>query len=471
MSKLLALAVLSLIATGVTAFNPQQQPLDPLQHSGAWSPYFDAPPQDGIPAALPSGCTVSQAAYLVRHGSRYPEPGSSASWTTLQQKIHNASFASQPTGPLAFLPTWVSPVDDAAHEPLYLSATGAGEGFALGVALRKRYRLTPGGQNFTAWTAGQQRVVDTATYFLRGYLSQGNYLSSPSLNRAHLLTLPDSVNYTSADSLTPSAACPAYTTGDTGAVTANAWRAAYQGRVAERLNKGELRGTGVVLTAGDVGVMQDLCGFSAEIDGDLRFCDVFEPSEWLDYEYAHDLNYYYGSGPGNPLSGTTGFPWVRAVTDLFLLGPNKTTPTGSFTPPPLIMGFSHDNNIPPVIAALGLWGAPLSKTHADPARKFRASHLVSFRGTVALEKMTCGKKGEYVRVSANNAPIRIPGCDSGPGSTCPLAQFAAYVDKRGRVAGDFVQKCGLSAVKNATSVLDVFVNLKGGLATESVVSL
>lgn len=152
--------------------------------------------------------------------------------------------------------------------------------------------------------------MDTADYFLHGYLSQGNYLTTPTLNRGTTISLPDSVNFTFANSLTPSTSCPLFETGDKSAL-ANTFFASFQGKVADRLNAFL---DGLVLNATDVGVMQDLCGFSAEVNGDTRFCDVFErelslllycvarhmlkrvgpASEWLDYEYAHDLNYYYG---------------------------------------------------------------------------------------------------------------------------------------------------------------------------------
>ncbi|KAJ3996675.1 hypothetical protein F5050DRAFT_1757488, partial [Lentinula boryana] len=61
--------------------------------------------------------------------------------------------------------------------------------------------------------------------------------------------------------------------------------------------------------------------------------------EWLDYEYVHDMNYYYGSSPGNPLSATTGYPWVKAIADLFEVGPHHTVANGTPVPPPLIVGF------------------------------------------------------------------------------------------------------------------------------------
>ncbi|KAG6872779.1 hypothetical protein C0995_006699 [Termitomyces sp. Mi166 len=244
---------------------------DPLQHSGASSPYFDAPSQDGIPTLIPSNCKIDQAAYILRHGSRYPEPGSFNGWQSLFAKFQNATYTSR--GPLAFIPSWVPPVDDIPHEPLFLSSTGAREAFSLGVDLRKRYGLTRGGENITVWAASQQRCVDTASFFIRGYLSQGNYLTTPNENRGDIITLPDSVNFTFANSLTPSAACPTYNGASIGATVASNFRATYQSNIAARLNRYL---EGLTLNATDIGVMQDLCGFQAEINGDTRFCDVFE---------------------------------------------------------------------------------------------------------------------------------------------------------------------------------------------------
>ena len=84
--------------------------------------------------------------------------------------------------------------------------------------------------------------------------------------------MPDSVNTTGADSLTASAACPAYN-GSLGSSMATAFRVAYEPGIAARLNKFL---DGLELNATDIGPMQDLCGFSFEINGDRRFCDIFE---------------------------------------------------------------------------------------------------------------------------------------------------------------------------------------------------
>ncbi|KAJ3559463.1 hypothetical protein NM688_g332 [Phlebia brevispora] len=491
----LSLAVLSAACLVALASEVFERGFNPAHHSGGASPYFEAPTQFDISPETPAGCIVDQAAYIVRHASRYPEPSSFVGWQALYNKLQNATYTAN--GNLAFLPSWVPPVDDLAHEPLFLSATGAREAFQLGTELRKRYNLTKGGENFTVWSAGQQRCIDTATHWLRGYLGQGDYLASPNENRGTIVFMPDSVNTTGADSLTASAACPLYT-GEGGTNASNAFRATYQNGIAKRINQFL---DGLELNATDVGVMQDLCGYSFHINGDRRFCDIFQEHEWIDYEYASDLNYYYGSGPGNPLAGTTAFPWLQAITQLLVAGPNRTVGNGSFVPPPLIMGFTHDNDLPPVVAALGIMNSssdedvyPLSLTTPDSRRTFRSSYLVSFLGNIALERLSCETPMEstvkhvagqlnpvpgtgrnarkFVRVRANDAPVPIPACMSGPGSSCPLADFEAYVKgPQATLLGDFVQKCGLANVTNDPDTVDFYVNINSKAANTSIFML
>jgi hypothetical protein len=120
--------------------------------------------------------------------------------------------------------------------------------------------------------ASQQRVIDTSLHFLNGYLSQGNFLHNTTLNRGMIVTLPDSVNFTFANSLTPGNGCPLFETGDKSAL-AGTFRASYQRGVAKRLNK---MLDGLQLNSTDVGPMMDLCGFQTVINGNQEFCSVFE---------------------------------------------------------------------------------------------------------------------------------------------------------------------------------------------------
>jgi len=45
------------------------------------------PNVNDISNAVPEGCTVDQAAYVLRHGSRYPDQGAYNDWVTLYTKV------------------------------------------------------------------------------------------------------------------------------------------------------------------------------------------------------------------------------------------------------------------------------------------------------------------------------------------------------------------------------------------------
>jgi acid phosphatase len=125
-------------------------------------------------------------------------------------------------------------------------------------------------------SAGQQRCVDTATFFARGYMSQGNYMNASSENRATVIALSDSASGAPwADSLTPSSSCLVYSNASSnGGTYSDAYRALFRPDITKRLNK--LISGDFNLTDSDIGVMQDLCGFGYEVSGEHRFCDVFE---------------------------------------------------------------------------------------------------------------------------------------------------------------------------------------------------
>lgn len=66
----------------------------------------------------------------------------------------------------------------------------------------------------------------------------------------------------------------------------------------------------------------------------------------------------------------------------------------------------------------------------------------------------------------------VPGCTSGPGSSCPLASFSKYINgPRAAAAGDFVKVCGLQNVSNATGEVDFFTQVPSTNAQSTVVEL
>lgn len=64
----------------------------PLQWLGANSPWFAGPNVNGIDPEVPENCFVEQAAYAVRHGSRYPDTGAYNVWLSMQQRVSFAPY-------------------------------------------------------------------------------------------------------------------------------------------------------------------------------------------------------------------------------------------------------------------------------------------------------------------------------------------------------------------------------------------
>ena len=87
-------------------------------------------------------------------------------------------------------------------------------------------------------------------------------------------------------------------------------------------------------------------------------------------------------------------------------------------------------------------------THIPLSRKWRKSQVSPMGGRIIFELLNCKQTSasnpeKFVRLNINDGITAIPGCDNGPGNSCPLAQFAARTMKRGKEVGDFRELCGL----------------------------
>lgn len=127
----------------------------------------------------------------------------------------------------------------------------------------------------------------------------------------------------------------------------------------------------------------------------------------------------------------------------------------------------HDGDIVPMLSALDIFpsAAPLPTTHRDPSRTWRLSQVTPMSGRIIFERLTCtpsshmniphrrlhqtplhqqqAPNNTYVRININDGIVALPNCTSGPGSSCPLGEFLAFVKRRGEEVGDFREVCGL----------------------------
>lgn len=80
----------AILATLLAVVASSEAQFNALEHLGGNSPFFKGPNVFDISPDAPQGCSVDQAAFSSRHGSRYPDPGAYKEWVNLSTKVFSA---------------------------------------------------------------------------------------------------------------------------------------------------------------------------------------------------------------------------------------------------------------------------------------------------------------------------------------------------------------------------------------------
>ncbi|KAH6618457.1 3-phytase B precursor [Boeremia exigua] len=427
-----------------------------LYHLGGNGPWVEKLIDLAEPSiAVPPGCQVSQVHMMSRHAERYPTKTAGRNQRAVVDKMRNSNISF--TGALAFFDSWkLFWANDTSLEHLTTTGPFAGRlgAFTTGVRLRTRYSsllsraLAQNATNY--WASDSPRVIDTARYFAAGFYGLDA--------RPHLHVIPETPDR-GADTLTPGRTCPR-NLADKQEGKAKGYRlmAEYQQTylppIAARLSSQH----GLDLSSKDVWAMQELCGFETTVRGGSEWCEVFTQEEFLAFEYARDLLHFYRAGPGQRYAASMGSLWVDATAELMRRGQGAGA---------LFFSFVHDGDIAPMITALDVINDDelLPTTHINHNRKWRKSQVSPMGGRVILEVLECGDtainldNGErrdadsrdeqstlnkFVRLNINDGITAFPDCRSGPGSSCPLAQFLARTNRKSREAGRFAEICEMA---------------------------
>jgi hypothetical protein len=339
------------------------------------------------------------------------------------------------------------------------------------------------GDAFTVWANNYTRVLQTAQNFVRGYL--GNPASTlGSVVAVTAKGFPANIG----DTLAPSDMCPLFKDDEGAAYTAK-WNAIWVPPIKKRLQA--LITGNLTLTDGDITQIPYLCGFESQITGRLSpWCGVFTDEELKQYEYSNDLRYYYGIGPGTKLQQTMMTPFLDALVKLLVRGPGikgKAADGGDFTLPDLLMSFLNDGQLTELLSTTGIFDEqkPLDPENMDDKRLWHGSRFVTMRGTLAFERLTCSAAAgggsaptatttsatatptktcktrstpaaggnTYVRLRLNDAVYKLPFCSGGPGSSCPLEEYALYVANKLAAQGDYIKNCNVTVEGAPTKVM------------------
>ncbi|KAL8977772.1 MAG: hypothetical protein Q9205_006494 [Flavoplaca limonia] len=380
-----------------------------LGGNGPWIKKIDGIVDGGIDA--PEGCEVEQ---ISRHGERYPTSTAGDRMLTLLQRIKDSNITLK--GDLEFVNDW--------------------QYFSLGGI--------PKAQVTNFWASDCNRVIETARYFATGFF--GLDWNSTT---AKLHVIPETSDL-GANTLTPGDTCIKYvedlrTGHDYGLIQLSKFRSTYLPAISARF---QTQNPGIKFTDGEIYSMQEMCGFEILVRGSSPWCNVFNHNDWLNFEYARDVIHYYRAGPGNRFGPAMGWLWLNATANLLAKGPND----GKF-----FFSFVHDGDIVPMLAALDLFPSTehLPTSHRPETRQWRTSQVLPMNGRVIFERLRCKhvskenptaedtETSHYVRININDGIVALPGCTSGPGSSCPLENLLAMVQRRGGEIGDFHKICGL----------------------------
>ncbi|KAK4506870.1 hypothetical protein PRZ48_000603 [Zasmidium cellare] len=362
-------------------------------------------------------------------------------------------------GDLAFLNGWnfFAPHPNDQFDQLTATGPYAGtlEAFATGVKLRTRYEKLLEealAQNKTSfWAGDSQRVIETAQIFATGFFG----LDWEKTAKLHIV--PEDLD-TGGNTLTPGHACPKYGTDleyghGYGAKNLEVFRSTYLPAIGKRL---QTDNPGIVFNDAEIYSMQEMCGFEILSKGSSYWCKVFTRDEWLSFEYARDLLYYYRSGPGNRYGPSLGWLWLNATADLLRQGPEAG---------PLFFSFNHDGDITAMLGALDLFPQKphLPNSHELKDRAWRMSDVTPMGGRLIFERLSCPAEvacwnnaqygypnhiycepptnDTYIRINVNDGIVPIPDCQNGPGNSCPLEGFLERVEKRGEEIEPFHEIC------------------------------
>ncbi|KAG9245108.1 histidine phosphatase superfamily [Calycina marina] len=443
---------ITICAIGVVAHSPSSYHFDPLKHLAGVAPPFD-PLDPATDPAPPQGCNVTRVAILSRHAAIYSNDFDYETFIEpFINKLSNTTIDWTKVPILSFLATWKNPITDAEQE--MLTRAGKLEATNLGVDVAQRYQSLRNPSEI--WTSTADRTVKSAKSFAYGLADDAATIKIVEVSEGE---------EEGANSLTPYESCPEYSS-SAGSDQSEEYRNVYATPAALRFNAAA---PSFNFTPTDIYGMSLLCGYETVIRGSSPFCslDVLSPNEWLGFEYTNDIQYFYNTGYGNPVSGAIGFPWVNATFDL--LTKEQNTKSNDTEDQDLYVSFTHRELPPTVLVALGLFnnsafsGANINETMPlDTINHHRAwvsSNILQFLTNIAIEKMECDSfgfdAGTYYRVLVNNSPQTLDGCRSGPGESCVESSLSTWLVERAEVVGDYGEMCQVD-YSNSTNVLSIY---------------
>lgn len=386
---------------------------------------------------MPSDCELTFVQVLSRHGARYPTAKKSKKYKKLVAEIQ-ANATAFP-GKYSFLRSYNYALgsDD-------LTTFGKHQMINSGTKFHRRYEALARDNAPFIRSSNSSRVVESGNLFLAGF-EKARIVDQ---HADHQLPTPEISVIISEDhgfnnSLNHNS-CPYFEDGKHGDSASKHYTTLLVSSIKRRL---ETDLPGVRLSDKQVTYLMDLCAFdtvSSTPDGSKLspFCNLFDSSEWAQYDYLQSLSKYYTYGAGNPLGPSQGVGFVNELISRLNNTPvhDHTTTNRTLDAPDagtfplnrtIYADFTHDNGMIPVFFALGLYNdtEPLPITHVQSAKDsngYSASWTVPFGARAYIEMMQCKSQPDpepLVRVLVNDRVVPLHGCPVDSLGRCRRSDF------------------------------------------------
>ncbi|KAF9242010.1 histidine phosphatase superfamily [Melanogaster broomeanus] len=424
-------------AKGKGKATPRDVKFDLFRSLGSLSPWYSVEQGkfgiDSSPEA-PDACRITGVHLLHRHGARYPADVSSTSGPpgfALRLRDHAGNFTA--SGPLSFLNDWTYKLGQEGLTPF-----GRAQLFDLGVSMRMRYGFLL--KNFTESnilpvfrTESQNRMLASAQNFALGFFGY------PFEDQYQQVITIESQGFN--NTLAPYRTCA--NNGDPhkgwrGGRPKNKWIGIYLQKALRRLQK---HVSGMDLTFADLFAMQEICAFETVALGFSKFCELFTEKEWEGFDYAYDIDMWYGVSFGSPLARAQGIGYVQELVSRLTETPIEThnSSTNATLHNPVTFPFGHSLYVDAthevvvlnVLTALNLSGfaatGPLPSDYIPEDRSFRTAELASFSTNIQFQLLACNSEpGPQIRVIVNDGVVPLHvlrGCPENAHGMCSVDAF------------------------------------------------
>ncbi|KAI1380276.1 phosphoglycerate mutase-like protein [Hypoxylon crocopeplum] len=419
---------------------------DITKYWGNLSPWYSLSSADyGLPDTsplAPPGCNVTQVHLLYRHGARYPTSG--AAPAQFAERVANASKEGfEVKGDLAFLADWTYKLGGELLSPF-----GRSQEFLLGIQYRQLYghllnNFTEAGTIPVFRTESQDRMVKTTENFAAGFFGVPEYMDQVSIE---ILVEAAGVNNSGA----PYEVCDnsnIASRGGIGSTMASKFAVNAFNATIARLNS---QISGLEFTPNDIMSMLQLCSYETNALGYSAFCGLFSEEDFLNYEYAFDLSFYYNNGPGSPVAAAQGKGYLQEFVARFTgeypeawSALNQTFDNSSTYFPlnqSIYADATHEVVVLDTLTAFNLTalfnGPPLDATANRRENSFVASKLVPFATHFTVQVLECPayEPTKQMRFIVNDAVIPVAdsyaGCPADPHGLCAFDNVVSVLKDR-----------------------------------------